>query len=210
MDVKLTLLFAAWVGSLAISSSGIFGPVAGKLCKRLGPRLMVICGTLLSVAGLLLTTQVPSISWMYLTYGGVFGLGSSAIFISIFLEVPKHFIKRRSLATGLIAMGPGGGLFVMSPIVQVLLDALEWRYTLVTMAGIVSVTCFIGCTFSKRLSDNNYEEQTVSSLVKDRENKHTTRTARLSFLRNPFFLFYTIMCAMGFIGHTIPAVHMVC
>ena len=207
-----SLLLAAWVGSLAVSSSGLLALITGKLCTIFGPRLVIATGAVLCAGGLLLTTQVTSITWMYLTYGGLFGLGSSCIYIATFVEVPKHFIKRRSLATALIAMGPGGGLFIMSPVVQALLDALHWRHALMTLAGMVTLCGILGCTYSKRLSDNRYDKPRLGDddiALHRTGSEVTTPRNELSFLRNPLYVSVMLITAVSQMGHSVLPVHLV-
>ena len=208
------LSFVAWVGSLAASANGLFAPITGTLCKRTGPRVVFICGALLCIAGLLLTTQAPSIFWMYLTYGGVFGLGSSAIFMSTFLEVPTHFRKRRCLAAGTVAMGPGGGVLVMGPIIQALLDVLDWRHTLIAMAAVASPCILLGFTYNRRLRREDFSNhtQSVEQLEKAHLGKRSTSNLSfwsLSFMRNPLYLCLTVAISIAFIGHTVPSIHLV-
>ena len=82
--------FSAWVGSLACAGSGFFGPLAGKLYDRYGPRLVTFCGSLTCVVALLLTSQVPNLELMYLTFGLLYGLGSCFVYVAVFMIVPRY------------------------------------------------------------------------------------------------------------------------
>ena len=165
------------------------------------------------MASLLLTTQAPSIAWMYLTYGGLFGLGSGAVYVATCLEVPQHFIKRRSLATAMITMGPGGGMLLLSHVMQALLDVLQWRLGLIASAGITALCILLGCTFSKRLLGNGFSK----SSVPDDPTKNAAAgsapqcitAGKLTFLRDPLYLVVSFIAPVAFIGHTAPPVHLV-
>ena len=63
----------------------------------------------------------------------------------MFVVVPSYFYKRRALAIGLIAAGPGAGVFVMTPIIHNLINAVGWRRTFMVLSG------YCGADQSRRL-----------------------------------------------------------
>lgn len=130
----------AWAGSIAMMGMGLFGPVIGKLYHRFGARIVTLFGSLICVISLLATSKVSNLYIMFVTYGGFFGFGSCGVVMITYIAVPRYFMKWRSMSLGLIAMGPGGGLFIMSPLVQVLHENFGWRGTFLAMSGITSVT----------------------------------------------------------------------
>ena len=46
------------------------------------------------------------------------------------VTVPYWFVKKRTIAMGLVVTGNGAGTLIFSLITQPLLDALQWRNTL--------------------------------------------------------------------------------
>ncbi len=111
-------------GAFSVSrlETGLFGPIGGWLVDRFGPRVPMFIGTLLMAIGFFLLTQVDSLVSFYI-YFLVFisaGAGVGAV-NSVTTVVGKWFIRRRTLATGLIISGVGlGGLIV---------PALAWTVT---------------------------------------------------------------------------------
>ncbi|XP_020603963.1 monocarboxylate transporter 10-like [Orbicella faveolata] len=194
----------AWVGSLAVASAGLFGPVAGRLTDRFGARAVVISGAVLSTIGLLLTSLVPSLYLMLLTYGGIFGCGSSLVYIAVFEIVPRYFVKRRSLATGLVTMSTGAGLLVMSPVCQVFIDAFGWRGAFRGMTCIVFIIPFIGWV----LDPNVASDQAERSVQESEESKagQRSRILDLTMWKNITFVVLNITYVFVYISHSIPPV----
>ena len=135
------------MGSLAFAAPGLFGPLSGRLTDQFGARAVVICGSLLAAAGLLLTSYVPSVFLMFLTYGGIYGCGSSFVYIALFEIVPRYFLRHRAMATGLMAMSSGAGFVIISPICQALLTAFGWRGAFRGLALISLIVFLLGWSF---------------------------------------------------------------
>ena len=182
-----------------MASAGLFGPVAGRLTDRFGARAVVISGAVLSTIGLLLTSLVPSLYLMLLTYGGIFGCGSSLVYIAVYEIVPRYFVKRRSLATGLVTMSVGIGLLVMSPVCQVLIDAFGWRGAFRGMTCIVFIIFFIGWVL-----DPNVASDEVEKIVQ--ESEESRRILDLTMWKNITFVVFNITNILVYIGHSIPPV----
>lgn len=194
----------AWVGSLAYACGSLFGPVVGLLCDRFNHRTVGIAGGIISTMALLATSQAPNLTLMYFTFGVAFGFGNCCIFFVVLTIMPKYFIKRRSLATGLVLMGCGGGLIVMSPIIQALLTVSSWRITFIAMAGMLFVTCILSCSFDSKIGDNDKD-----STDQDKKPNKLCPTLDFSYLRNKQFVIHLIGSITCFCGITVPLVHMV-
>lgn len=205
--VKTLISLSAWVGSLAVASTGLFGPVAGRLTDRFGARAVVISGAVLSTIGLLLTSLVPSLYLMLLTYGGIFGCGSSLVYIAVYEIVPRYFVKRRSLATGLVTMSVGAGLVVMSPVCQHLIDTFGWRGAFKGMTCIVFTIFFVGWTLDPNVANDEAEET-----VHESEQSKAWQSSRIldfSMWRNITFVVLNITGMFVYTGHSIPPIHFV-
>ena len=190
-----------------MAAAGLFGPVAGRLTDRFGARAVIISGAMFSAIGLLLTSLVPSLYLMLLTYGGIFGCGSSLVFIAVYEIVPRYFVKRRSLATGLVTMSVGAGLLVMSPVCQALIDAFGWRGAFRGMTCFVFIIFFIGWTF-----DPNVASEEAEKIVEERgESKagQSNRILDLTMWKNITFVVLNITSIFVYIGHSIPPILLV-
>ncbi|XP_031555880.1 monocarboxylate transporter 12-like [Actinia tenebrosa] len=147
---KMDRATTAWVGSTFSATTFLCGPVAANLCNRYGCRLTAISGAVLCVLGLLLTSQAPSIYTMFISFSLVVGFGCCCVYTACFVIVPRVFQKRRSLAVGMISLGPGGGVMVMAPTMQFLVDGFGWRKTFLVLAGITGFTSLLCCAFDSK------------------------------------------------------------
>ncbi|KAJ7394426.1 hypothetical protein OS493_000235 [Desmophyllum pertusum] len=190
----------AWIGSLCMSLTFFFGPLAGKLCDRFGPRVVTVVGALVSVIGLISTSQAQSLFVMYFTYSIVFAFGGCCVYTAVFVIVPKYFLKRRSLATGMIASGPGAGTFVMSPILALSIEGLGWRGAFFVMAGLIAIVCVLGCAFDPNTPENTAEGDVCGST----RGNETER----KLLQNPEYLLMVFVTTIVVLGNTVPQVHM--
>lgn len=200
-------LQTAWVGSLAYASGSLFGPVVGVLCDRFNHRSVAVSGGLIATVALAVTSQAPNLTLMYFTFGLVFGFGSCCIFFVVLTIMPRYFIKRRSLAAGLVLMGSGGGLIVMSPIIQALLSFTTWRITFLAMAGMLLLTCILSCSFVTDVG--NDIEECNNDVRRPGGPAYLCSTLDFSYLRNKEFVIYLIASTACFCGITVPLIHMV-
>jgi MFS family permease len=105
----------------------MFGPIAGRLSDRLGPRAVVGCGALLIGGGLILTAFIGKIWAGYLTYGVGVGVGAACAYVPTLAAVGGWFVERRNTALGLAAAGTGCGMLIVPPLAAVLIDTIGWR-----------------------------------------------------------------------------------
>ena len=182
---------------------GIFSTLVAKVYNRIGPRATVILGVVLCSGALLATSQGNSIYSILITYGVMFGFGSSFIFLPPYLVLPRYFVKRRSLAVGLVAMGPGGGMFVMSFVMKALLDELDWRRTYMILAGFVALSVPLVCTV-RRMPPEEEESKSVKEDV-----KKTFCESVWSLFSNKRFDIIFLSMNLYYVVHYIPSVHMV-
>lgn len=181
---------------------GLYGPLIGRLYHRFGARLVTFLGSMICIVSLCVTSKVSNLYLMFLTYGTLFGFGSGCIFIVTYIAVPRYFSKWRSLSLGLIAMGPGGGLFIMSPIVQVLFEKFGWRGTFLAMAGIDFITCLLAFVYRPIVLDSDKEELNTN---KQQDKKFWD----ISVLKHKAFVLSTMAGIVFYLAHYIPPVHMV-
>ena len=184
-----------------MSLTFFFGPLAGKLCDRFGPRVVSIVGALVSVVGLVSTSQAQSLYVIYFTYSILFAFGGCCTYTAVFVIVPKYSLKRRSLATGMIASGPGAGTFVMSPILALAIERLGWRGAFIVMAGIVALICVLGCTFDPNTPKNISEEHVHMSIY--------AKERRRKLIKNAEYLLIVSATTIVVLGNSVPQVHLV-
>ena len=125
--------------SLARLESGIFGPVEGWLIDRLGARTSMLIGIPIFGLGFILMSQMQSLIEFYVIYIVCFSFAASiGFFNSCSAAVANWFVRRRSLALGIMSSGIGIGTLLV-PGVAWLISEYGWR----NAAFAVGVTTWI-------------------------------------------------------------------
>ena len=88
-----------------------------------------MCGGIIAALGLFVSSWIPSLYALFITYGVLIGLGASLCYLSALVAVGQFFKKRKSLATGIVVSGSGVGTVAFPPLVNALLASYGWRGT---------------------------------------------------------------------------------
>ena len=59
------------------------------------------------------------------------------MYLPSIVSVSIYFEEKRALATGIAVCGSGVGMFLLAPITELLLNAFNWRWTLVLLGGLI-------------------------------------------------------------------------
>jgi MFS family permease len=110
----------------------------GALSDRVGPRPVVMIGSLIVPMCLVLAARAPSLIVFQIVFGMGLGIGCSAIFAPMMACVTGWFETQRSLAVSLVSAGFGLAPMTMSPLAAVLMTSThDWRRTLLIIAVVV-------------------------------------------------------------------------
>jgi len=130
ISTAMTLAFVALaIGSIAW----------GYLSDRVGPRIVVLAGSLLLTTGLALASLATSLLAFQLLFGVVVGFSAAAIFAPMMACVTGWFDTRRSLAVSLVSAGMGMAPMTMSPLAAWLVQGHDWRTSLQIIAALVAI-----------------------------------------------------------------------
>jgi len=130
ISTAMTFAFVA----LALGSIGW-----GYLSDRVGPRIVVLAGSVLLTTGLALASLATSLVAFQLLFGVVVGFSAAAIFAPMMACVTGWFDTRRSLAVSLVSAGMGMAPMTMSPLAAWLVLGHDWRTSLQIIAALVAV-----------------------------------------------------------------------
>jgi MFS family permease len=125
--------------SLNLILSGVFGIFAGRLSDRLGPRVVVAVGGIIMGAGYILMSRITNLSGLYLTYGFLVALGSSAMYVPLVSMVTRWFPHRRGLMVGIGISGIGFGIGVVPTIASQIMISHDWRESLLLVGAVSAV-----------------------------------------------------------------------
>lgn len=126
--------------SVFILVHGSFGPIAGRLVERFGPRRLMLVGSLVMASGLALTSLIQTWWQLYLSYGVLtaIGLGACGWVPSVILA-EKWFPNRVGTALGIVTAGIGVGILGVVPLTNFLVEAFDWRRAFLVLAVLVAV-----------------------------------------------------------------------
>lgn len=110
----------------------------GSLSDRIGPRAVVLAGSVLLAAGLVLTSRAPSLLAFQLIFGVIVGGSTAAIFAPLMACVTGWFDTQRGLAVSLVSAGMGMAPMTMAPLAAWLVTHNDWRTALLIIAILVA------------------------------------------------------------------------
>lgn len=128
---------AMTIGFIAMAVGSV---VWGSLSDRLGPRPVVLIGSVALAAGLILASRTASLLDFQFSFGLIVGGAAAAIFAPMMACVTGWFDTRRALAVSLVSAGMGMAPVTMSPLAAWLITGHDWRTSMLIIAGIVAAT----------------------------------------------------------------------
>ena len=127
---------AMTIGFLAMAFASMFW---GALSDRVGPRPIVLTGSIVIAASLALASRATSLIEFQLVFGLLVGAAAAAIFAPMMACVTGWFDTHRSLAVSLVSAGMGMAPMTMSPLVAWLVSIHDWRTSMQIVAVVVAV-----------------------------------------------------------------------
>jgi len=126
---------AMTIGFLAMAFASM---IWGTLADRIGPRPVVLTGSIVIAASLALASRATSLIEFQLLFGLLVGAATAAIFAPMMACVTGWFDTHRSLAVSLVSAGMGMAPLTMSPLVAWLVSSHDWRITMRILAVVVA------------------------------------------------------------------------
>jgi len=195
ISTAMTLAFVALaLGSIAW----------GALSDRVGPRLVVLAGTVLLALGLALASLATSLFAFQLLFGVVVGIGAAAIFAPMMACVTGWFDTHRSLAVSLVSAGMGVAPMTMSPLAAWLVQTHDWRSALQLIAALAAVT-MIPLALLVRRPPALLQPASAAAPEALRESSLSVAQA----LRSPPFLILVLTSFLSCATHSGPIFHTV-
>ncbi len=100
-EYRSTDSIVSWIGSIQAFMLYFTGFIAAPLIEQYSYRTIAICGTIISMLGIIVSAFSPNIYILYLTYGLVPGLGFGFMYLTSMVGTQHWFIKRRATAAGM-------------------------------------------------------------------------------------------------------------
>lgn len=129
---------------IAIFCIGNF--VGGRMQQKYSIKRTLVVGYVLMVLGWLISAYLPAdmFSAMYITFGGLFGIGDGIVYNVIVSLMPKWFVDRKGLASGLTMAMLGMSATVFSPFVSSWLKTYGYTTAFLIVAAIYASVGVLG------------------------------------------------------------------
>lgn len=208
---------AALTFSILLAILSIGSTIGGKMQDKIGPRLTVIIGGLVLALGFFLASfTVPSAPWLlWVTYGGLGGLGMGFIYSTTIACAQKWYPDKRGLISGVIVSALGFGGVVFTPVVEAIIKAfgngIVGQGELVSfkiLSLIFLVVCTVGGMFIKNpppgFKPEGWVPKTTDSAVSTRDMmpSQVLKTPQIYLLT--FSLMLACMSGLMMIGFAKP------
>ncbi|MFO1160581.1 MAG: MFS transporter [Reyranellaceae bacterium] len=123
--------------TLDFLAMGVSAFAWGILTDRFGARSVVLAGSAMIGAGLVLASRATSLLEFQLLYGLIVGSAAGAFYAPLMTVVTAWFERNRSLAVALVSAGMGMAPLTVAPFARWLITTYEWRPAMLTI-GIVA------------------------------------------------------------------------
>ncbi len=117
---------------------GMSSLLVAVVIGRFGVRLPMALGFTLAAVGIALLSRITQIWQLWLIYGVVVGMGVAfGHLLALTTLVNFWFIKRKSLAMGIVVAGMGAGPLVFAPFIASMVESIGWRSSWIVLGGVV-------------------------------------------------------------------------
>ncbi len=114
--------------------------IAGRLIDKYDPRIVIFGGGSIAALGMILSGFASNVWELFIFYGLFVGLGDTVLYITCVAVISRWFVKKRTLAIGIITTGvPLSGL-ITNPLTASLINNLGFRSALITLGVIMLIT----------------------------------------------------------------------
>lgn len=139
--------------SLAMISHALFAPLTGTLIDRYGPRKLFPFGAIFLTLGLVAASRISTLWHLYLFFGVIIASASNTLSYSPHMSlIPKWFVRKRGLASGLVLSGIGMGTMALAPLCESVINSLGWRVAFLVLASLVLLVIVPGTALFHRRS----------------------------------------------------------
>lgn len=96
---------ASWAKTTSALTTCLMGFLIGALQKNVSTYSLILSGAIICPAALIVSSFVPNMPWMCVTFGFIHGVGLGFITIATSMYIVSYFEMYRSFATGLQYLG---------------------------------------------------------------------------------------------------------
>jgi OFA family oxalate/formate antiporter-like MFS transporter len=184
--------------TIAVAVFALSFILAGRLQDKLGPLWISITGGVLVSVGFFLCAYTESLTWLYVCFGVIAGLGNGFGYATPIPVMAKWFPDKRGLAIGLAVGGYGAGSAIFGPLAtKVLIPDYGWRPTFMILGGLFLVMTMIGSLLLKNPPAGYRPAGWTPAPAASKSAATTSEFKPSQVLRTPTFYFMWLAYALG-------------
>jgi MFS family permease len=122
--------------------NGATQPMYGRLCQTMGPKKVILLGSLLGGLSFILVSFTKSLWYLYFIYALLSFTISAISFVPISSLLAVWFERRRGTAIGLSYVGISAGGLILTPVIGMIIPRFGWQYTFIMMGILTWVVAF--------------------------------------------------------------------
>ena len=134
----------SWVFTIAIVAFAVSFVVAGRLQDVKGPRVCALTGAIMVGLGFALSSLTSSLSYLYLCFGVMVGIGNGFGYATPIPVGSKWFPDKRGLVVGIMVGGYGAGSAIFGPVATELIERIGWRVTFQILGALFFAMGLVG------------------------------------------------------------------
>ncbi|XP_046650713.1 monocarboxylate transporter 10-like [Daphnia pulicaria] len=202
-------LKASLVGSLSIGMTFFVSPLAGILIDSIGLRRTAVLGGAIATVGMLASSfALAHVEALYLTYGVLFGAGTSLAYNPSLVILGHYFRKRLGLVSGLVTAGSSVFTFTLPFFLEFILG-LGLEATLRILAGMMGLLMVCAVTFVPRLPPTIEINGAGTAEGSAGCSRLWKKYINFSIWKNKKYVIWAIAIPIAMLGYFVPYVHLV-
>ncbi|QSZ32719.1 hypothetical protein DSL72_002298 [Monilinia vaccinii-corymbosi] len=138
-----------WIFSIYAFVNWICGVQVGPTFDAMGPRGLLIAGTICTLIGIFALSVCTEYYQILLSFSILTGIGSSLLLTPSMGCVAHWFMERRGLASGIAFIGGGFGGVLFPLKIQSLLPQVGWGWSIRILGFLLLVLCAINVKFCR-------------------------------------------------------------
>jgi MFS family permease len=183
----------SWIGTFQAFLLVALALVLGPLFDRGYFRPMIVCGSILTVLGMMMVSLAKQYWQVFLAQALCVGLGSSLLFLPSVALVATYFTTKRALAIGVVASGGSLGSVIFPIVFEQLQPRIGFPWTVRVIAFISLATLAIS----------------ISTLRPRLPPSRPRNLLDLSAFKNTPWLFFNFGLFLFFIGLYVPIFYII-
>ncbi|KAJ8299953.1 hypothetical protein KUTeg_021472 [Tegillarca granosa] len=188
----------AWIGSVNIGMTFSMSMAVSVLVDKIGVRLVVIFGAILGSCGLIISGFLDKIELLYLTFGGILGIGMAFLYSPSLSILAQYFKRYIGLSNGLVSCGSSIFSIIMSLILPLTISNIGIKYTFVTLGILFFFLIFTAIAFKPTTAEDNEEQMFTKQ-----------RLCKMRIWQNKLYVKWVLLLGFFTLSYFVPIVHIV-